>query len=312
MKGRRLAAAVIMFVMMTIILIVPLAAVTANLAESVTNAVRWIQELARDPARPAPEWIGNIPLLGNMVEQRWGEWAQDAERLLQKLQELLAEKSGWLIRQGVALTTALFQLLVSLMIVFMFYLNGESAVRQMTAAFRRIAGERTQQLIDVVGKTLNATVYGIIGTALAQGLVAAIGFTIAGFQSPFMLGFLTFFLSLVPVGPPLVWIPASLWLFSQERTGMGIFMAIWGLVCVSGIDNLVKPYLMSRGAKLPFILVFLGVVGGVIAFGFIGVFIGPALLAIGYSLLTEWISARKPGGSVSGGRGGETGMKEKA
>jgi predicted PurR-regulated permease PerM len=98
---------------------------------------------------------------------------------------------------------------------------------------------------------------------------------------------LTFFLSVVPVGPPLVWLPAAFWLFHQGSTGWGIFMLAWG-VAVSSVDNVVKPWLISQGSDLPFILIFFGVLGGALVFGFIGVFIGPTLLAVGYRLVEEW------------------------
>jgi predicted PurR-regulated permease PerM len=130
--------------------------------------------------------------------------------------------------------------------------------------------------------------YGLLGTALAQALVAALGFTIAGVPGVPLLAVLTFVTSLVPVGPPMIWGGAAIWLFSQGNTGWGIFMLIWGALLISGVDNVVRPMLISRGSSLPFLLVFLGVLGGVIAFGFVGMFIGPTLLAVGYSLISDW------------------------
>jgi predicted PurR-regulated permease PerM len=130
-------------------------------------------------------------------------------------------------------------------------------------------------------------VYGILGTALAQAVMAGIGFAIAGVPGAAMLTLLTFFLSVVPVGPPLIWIPAALWLFYQGASGWGIFMLIWGMG-VSSLDNVVKPWLISQGSDMPFLLIFLGCIGGALAFGFIGVFLGPTLLAVGYRLVQEW------------------------
>jgi predicted PurR-regulated permease PerM len=131
-------------------------------------------------------------------------------------------------------------------------------------------------------------VYGILGTALVQGVVAGIGFLIAGVPGALLLALLTFFLSLVPVGPPLVWGPAAIWLFNQGHTGWGIFMIIWGVAVISSVDNFVKPWLISQGSNLPFILILFGVLGGALAFGFIGVFLGPTLLAVGFKLIQEW------------------------
>jgi predicted PurR-regulated permease PerM len=125
-----------------------------------------------------------------------------------------------------------------------------------------------------------------------QGVVAAIGFWIAGIAAAPLLGLLTFLLSPVPVGPPLVWGPAGLWLINSGETAWGIFVLLWGVFAVSTIDNVIKPLIISRGAVLPFLLVLLGVLGGAIAFGAIGVFLGPVLLAVGYALLVEWAQSR--------------------
>jgi predicted PurR-regulated permease PerM len=126
-------------------------------------------------------------------------------------------------------------------------------------------------------------------TALAQGVLMAVGLYIVGIKSAPLLGLVTFFLSPVPVGPPLVWIPAGLWLiFSQGETAWGIFLLAWGALIVSSVDNVLKPMIISRGSDLPFMLVLLGVFGGVVAFGFIGVFLGPVLLALGFALVKEW------------------------
>ena len=134
-------------------------------------------------------------------------------------------------------------------------------------------------------------IYGVLGTALAQGVLAAVGFTIAGVPGSVLLGVLTFFLSVVPVGPPLVWGGAAVWLFQQGQPGWAIFVAVWGFFLVSMVDNVIKPFIISRGANLPFAIVFLGVLGGVLAFGVIGAFLGPTFLAVGYRLMTEWTSA---------------------
>ncbi|MGC1819073.1 MAG: AI-2E family transporter, partial [Casimicrobiaceae bacterium] len=144
------------------------------------------------------------------------------------------------------------------------------------------------QLAEVAGATVRGVVLGILGTALVQAVVAAIGFWIAGIDAAPLLGLLTFVLSPVPVGPPLVWIPAALWLIHEGETGWGIFLLAWGMLAVSTIDNVIKPLIISRGADLPFVLVLLGVLGGAIAFGAIGVFLGPVLLAVGYALVVEW------------------------
>jgi predicted PurR-regulated permease PerM len=151
----------------------------------------------------------------------------------------------------------------------------------------RVSGARGGRLLDVAAATVRGVIYGILGTAAAQGLMAGVGFLIAGVPGATLLGLLTFFLSIVPMGPPLVWIPASIWLFQRGSPAWGVFMLIWG-VGVSSIDNVVKPWIISRGSKMPFLLIFLGALGGALVFGLIGVFIGPTLLAVVYRIIEEW------------------------
>ncbi len=146
-------------------------------------------------------------------------------------------------------------------------------------------------MIETINNTVVGVMYGIVGTAFAQGVVAAIGLWIAGVPSPLLLGAATFLLSPVPIGPPLVWGGAAIWLFSHDEIAWGVFMLVWGALVISSIDNFVKPLLISRGAAMPFVLVLLGVFGGVLAFGFIGIFLGPTLLAVGYSLTRRWVGA---------------------
>ena len=143
-------------------------------------------------------------------------------------------------------------------------------------------------MFEVAGGTVISVVYGIIGTALAQGLLAGIGLALAGVPAAPLLGLAVFFLSIVPVGPPLVWVSATVWLLWNDSVGWAIFMAMWGFFVISGVDNVIKPWLISRGSRLPFATVLLGVAGGALSFGFIGVFIGPTLLAVGTRILREW------------------------
>jgi predicted PurR-regulated permease PerM len=165
-----------------------------------------------------------------------------------------------------------------------------------------IGGERGRHLLTVAGNTVRGVVYGILGTALVQAVMAGIGLVIAGVPGAAVLALLTFFLSVVPVGPPLIWLPASIWLFQQGSTGLGIFMLIWG-IGVSSVDNVIKPWLISQGSDMPFILIFFGVLGGALAFGFIGVFLGPTLLAVGFRLLEEWFSTSRRDTEAEAGKG---------
>jgi predicted PurR-regulated permease PerM len=182
---------------------------------------------------------------------------------------------------------------LSIFIAFFLFRDGVSVAKRLNNVVERIGGERGEHLLIIAGKTVRGVVYGILGTALVQAVMAGIGFVIAGVPGAALLALLTFFSSVVPVvGTALTWLPAALWLFHQGSTGWGIFMLIWGLL-VANVDNVVKPWLISQGSDLPFILILFGVLGGALAFGFIGVFLGPTLLAVGFRLVEEWIATNR-------------------
>lgn len=214
----------------------------------------------------------------------------DEGKIFELLGRLFAWARTWLVGATVAVGMGVFQIALSIVLTFFILRDGQELGARVAVAASRIAGARGQRLIAVAGNTVRGVVYGIIGTAVAQGILAGLGFGLAGVPAAALLGVLTFFLSAVPIGPPMVWIPATIWLFSQGQNGWALFLLIWGIFVVSGIDNIIKPYLISHGSKIPFIIVFMGVIGGALAFGLVGVFLGPTLLAVTYRVIEEWSS----------------------
>ena len=157
-----------------------------------------------------------------------------------------------------------------------------------------LAGALGEQMLALARSTVMGVMVGIVGTAAAQSLVALVGFLIAGVPGALLLAAATFFPSMIPIGPPLLWGGAAFWLYDQGQTGWAIFMTIYGLAVIGSVDNFVKPLLISRTASLPILLIALGVFGGIIAFGFIGIFLGPVLLALGLVLAEKWTAGLMP------------------
>jgi predicted PurR-regulated permease PerM len=277
---------------MILVMLLPFFVVGMSLADNVrdltSNARTWIDAGPRAP----PTWLAKVPVVGQQATERWQILATDSAKLLEATKRFIEPIGTWLLIASVAIGRGLLHLALSIFIAFFLFRDGAAIGERLTKAVERIGGERGMHLLEVAGNTVRGVVYGILGTGLVQALMAGIGFFIAGVPGAALLALLTFFLSVVPVGPPLVWLPAALWLFHQGSTGWGIFMLAWGVV-VSSVDNVVKPWLISQGSDLPFILIFFGVLGGALVFGFIGVFIGPTLLAVGYRLVEEWGSANQ-------------------
>jgi predicted PurR-regulated permease PerM len=288
--GQRTLAALVMLVAMLVVVLLPFVTVGLSMAENVSELKTATQRLLTEHAPGAPQWLAHLPVIGRGAAKRWQVLAADSDQLLHEARRFVEPVATWLLRTGFKLGAGLLELALSILITFFLLRNGTAVAGQMHSAVERIAGQRGHYLLEVAGDTVRGVVYGILGTALVQAVMAGVGFFIAGVPGPVLLALLTFFLSVVPVGPPLVWLPAALWLFHQGSNGWGVFMLIWG-VGVSTVDNFVKPWLISKGSDLPFLLMLFGVLGGALAFGFIGFFIGPTLLAVGYRLVKEWAAA---------------------
>lgn len=288
-RGQRTLAALLMTLAATLILLLPLLAVGFSLADNVKDLSAATQKWMEAGLPDASVWLVKVPVVGPQAAANWQVLAGDSKKLLQELQRFIEPLSVWLLSGGLKLGRGVAELTMSILIAFFLYRDGGNLVERLKHGVDRIAGERGQRLLELAGNTVRSVVYGILGTALVQAVMAGLGFLIAGVPGAGLLALLTFFMSVVPMGPPLIWIPAAIWLFHQDATGWGIFMIVWGLG-VSSVDNVVKPWLISQGSDMPFILILFGVLGGALAFGFIGVFLGPTLLAVSYRLVQEWMT----------------------
>jgi predicted PurR-regulated permease PerM len=287
--GRAGWAALAMTSLLVLVVLLPVTLVVASLADNAAPMADALQTLLKQGPPEPPDWVAGIPLIGERLQAYWQSFTHDSAGMMTEFARLFEPMKSWLVSGGLKLGEGVLSMALSIVIGFFLYRDGDAASLALDRALRHISGERAQRLKEVAGNTVRGVVYGVLGTALTQAVVAWIGLFIAGVPGSLLWAVLTFFLSIVPVGPPVVWISATIWLATQGSTGWAVFMALWGIFAISGVDNVVKPYLISRGSSLPFILVLLGVLGGVLSFGFIGLFIGPTLLAVGYRILQEWI-----------------------
>lgn len=288
MRGRRTLAALTMTLSLTLLVIIPLALVAYNLADDVARAYEDVTDAIEHGSLAPPGWVRRVPLVGATLDTYLRELVASRDRMSELLQRMIEPARHYLLAAGIVLGTGVAQMSLAAFVSFFIYRDGSSLLRVISVMMRRVAGDGAEQVEEIVSQTVRGVMYGLLGTALAQALVAALGFAIAGVPAVPLLAALVFVASMAPVGPPVVWGGAALWLFSQGRTGWGIFMIVWGALLISSVDNVVRPLLISRGSSLPFLLTLLGVLGGVFAFGFVGIFIGPTLLAVGYSLMNDW------------------------
>ncbi|MDX1300019.1 MAG: AI-2E family transporter [Pseudomonas sp.] len=293
--GRQALAAGLLTLVWTVVVAVPLLMLGFNLADHIKDATALLKGFQVEGLPPVPTWLAGVPLVGDRLVGFWLTIDQQGAAFFATVRPYLGQVGNWLLARSAQIGGGMLELALSLILVFFFYRDGPRLAAFAQSLLQRLIGSRADHYLELVAGTVQRVVNGVIGTAAAQAILAWIGFTIAGVPGALVLGVMTFGFSLIMV-PPLVWGPAVAWLFWQGEVGMGIFLLIWGIFVISGVDNILKPYLISRGGNLPLIVVLLGVFGGILAFGFMGLFLGPTLLAVAYSLLSDWVGS--PAGSV--------------
>ncbi len=280
-------AALIMVMLVVITVLIPLSLLCGVLAHQIPEVIEWFRHWVTN-GMPLPEWLTSLPYVGQSINDAF-HFGVDPKALGGFIQKSFDPLSKWILGISVGIGNGLFQLALVAFVAFFFYRDGQTLARRLRLSLNKISGDLAKEYTDILINTTRSVVFGVIGTAIGQGLVAAVGFLIAGVPGVVMLSFAVCMLSVVPVGPPLVWGPVALWLFSTGQTGWAVFMVFWGLLAISSVDNFIKPILISRGTTLPLALVFLGVLGGIMTFGMLGLVLGPILLSASIAMFQSWL-----------------------
>lgn len=286
--GNKSVAAALMTLLVVLVLLAPFAAVATALTDSVGQLLSTADRVLEQGLSTPPNWVVELPLIGRNLAAYLDGLAHNAPAFAAEVKRLVGPATQIAVAGGEVLGAGLLELGLSVFISFFLFLHGRRMASYLRSVGERVAGLRARRLIEVVGATVKGVIYGLIGTALAQGLLAGVCFWIASVPQAVLLAFLTFMMSVLPFGPPLVWGSVALWLLFKGDVGWSIFVAAWGLLFISSIDNVIRPLLLGKTNDLPVLLGLFGLLGGVVAFGFIGIFLGPTLLAVAYSLFVEW------------------------
>jgi predicted PurR-regulated permease PerM len=272
---------------------VPFAALVAVLAEQASEITRAVQGWVEAGA-PLPGWVGGLPFLGPWVSDIRAALLLDSNAIPAELAGVGKQISGRLVTLAGSVAGNLFTFVVTLVVLFVLYVKGDAILRRTRRLARAVLEEQAPEFLSLVGSVVQSVVFGLVGTAIVQGVMAGLGLTLFGVPSAAILGATTVLLSFVPVGPPVVWGGASLWLLAGGHVGAAVGMAAWGFFGISSLDNVLRPILISGASdvEIPFLLVFFGVIGGLAAFGLLGLFLGPVLLAVSFALLAERTDAR--------------------
>jgi predicted PurR-regulated permease PerM len=257
-------------------------------ADDVDNLRKIVQAAIAGGLPGAPHWLQDVPAVGPTLSGLWNSWAEDLSVMGEFFKPYFGQAAEFGLSLLLGLANGVLMFLLALFVAFFFFASGDRLAAKLHEILGRIAGARAPRLIEVTGATVRGVVYGILGTAVVQGILTTFGLWLSGVPRALLLGVIAGGLSVLPIGAPTVWIPAGLWLLAQGKTAWGIFLLVYGVVAVSGADSLIRPFFIARGAQLPFLLTMLGVLGGALAFGLLGIFVGPVLLGVGFTLVNEW------------------------
>jgi len=286
--NRVTAASLLTTTLVTLILVVPFIWMVLMLRIEAIAAYAHVQAfLASKPT--LPQSLRDLPGVGVWAQNLLQQLSSDPTSIRQQAVGLMEESSLEVTRVIGGVGRNVAKLFFAVLSMFFLLRDGPRLVREVTAILEGILGPRIRDYLDAIGATTQAVVYALMLGALAQGSVAGIGYWIFGFNAPVLLAAATAVIALVPFGAPLIWGTLSIWLLVTGNVLQGIGLLLWGVLLVSWVDNIVRPLVISSATQMPFLLVVFGVLGGVLAFGLVGLFIGPVLLAVSLAIWKEWL-----------------------
>ncbi len=288
-RGRR-PAVMIMIGLLVLVFVIPFTLAVGTIVENAPQISALGKNLTNIGVPEPPTWIEQVPLIGDSAADLWQKASETKpDELAKRLSPYIRNVAGWMVAQAGSFGMMLIHLLLTLILTTILYMNGEDAAKMMIRLAHRIAGERGENAAHLAAMSVRAVAQGVVITALAQSILAGVGLAFVGIPYASLLTALIFMLTIAQIGAGPVLIPAIIWLFWSGSTGLGVAMLVWTIFVMS-MDGFLRPYLIRRNANLPLLLIFAGVIGGLIAFGVIGLFIGPVLLAVCYTLMQAWIN----------------------
>jgi predicted PurR-regulated permease PerM len=291
---RRGLAVTAMTLLLLLLFVIPLVLAIGTLAGNADRMVEWARLAAAfEIPEKAPAWLAGIPLVGSMLVTLWEQAAVSgakamAAELLPKITPYAGDLTRWFVAEVGSLGLLLLQFLMTVAIAALMYAQGEEGAALVRRFAERLAGSRGAEAVQLAGDAVRGVALGVGVTALVQSVLSGVALAVAGVPAAGMLTALMFMLCIAQIGPTPVLVPAAIWLFWSGATGWGVFVSVVAVIAVS-LDNVLRPVLIRMGADLPMLLIFAGVIGGLFAFGLVGIFVGPVVLAVGWRLLAAWL-----------------------
>jgi len=288
--NRRGLAVAIMTLALLLVFVVPFWLAITTIVDNFDRIVEWGTSLKSFKLPGPPEWLAAVPLFGERAVQLWeSAAASGVEPLVAKAAPYAGDAASWFVAALGGLGITFVQFLLTVVIAAIMYIGGERVAAVARRFGYRLAGERGEQSVRLAGQAIRSVALGVVVTAVLQSVLGGVGLAIAGVPFAAVLTAIMFMLCIAQLGPLPVLVPVVIWLYWSGKSGWGTFALVWTIV-VGSLDSILRPILISKGAHLPLVLLLAGVIGGIIAFGLVGIFLGPVVLAVGYTLLQSWLA----------------------
>ena len=291
---RRWLAVIVMSSALVLAFVIPFTLAIATLVENAGEIAGWVRSISRAQLPELPQWVASLPVAGPKIGALWAEVALTGpEAVTSRIEPYARGMAAWFVAEVGSFGIVALQFLLTLIISAIFYAHGENIATGVRLFFRRIAGNRGEEVVQLAGQAIRGVAFGVVVTALVQSVFGGIGLAVVGTPFVGLLTALMFVLAVAQIGAAPVLFCVVAWMYWEGDTGWATGLLVWTLI-VSSLDNILRPYLIKRGGQLPLLLVFAGVIGGLVAFGLVGIFVGPLVLAVAYRLLEAWVSDAEP------------------
>ena len=286
---KRWLAVTVMTLLLLAVFLVPFAIGITALVENFAEIANWTTSLSSFKLPSPPYWLGKIPVVGPRMTASWQQFAAlSREEMAARVSPYLGGIIRWIAGQIGSLGLLLAQILLTVIVAAVFYAGGESAAEMAMSFGRRLAGDRGEQAMHLAGQAIRGVALGVVLTALVHAALAGLGLVVVGVPFAILLTVVMFISAVVQVGVIPIMLCAVIWLYATGNSTSGTVLLVWSIV-IAPVDNVLRPILIKKGADLPLLLIFAGVIGGLISFGMVGLFVGPVVLAVAYTLFTAWI-----------------------
>ncbi len=288
--GYRIVATAIMTIVALAIFIVPFWFAIGVLVDAAVQGADLAKTYLATGLGPPPAWLAKMPWVGARIAEKWQEMAAGGpEALIETVRPHVRAVATWLLSITGGFGIVVLHFILTVIIAAILYSNGETAAEGVLRFFRRFGQKRGEEIVHLAGQSIRGVALGVVVTAIVQSLLAGLGLWVSGVPRPGLLTAVTFVLGVAQLGPLPVILPAVIWLYWSGSVAWAVALFVW-MIIVGSLDNILRPILIRRGVDLPMLLIITGVIGGLMAFGVVGLFIGPVILAVTYTLLHSWIN----------------------